>query len=173
MEAPMARTDDHLMHWLRDAHAMEQQAEMMLRMLADRIENYPEFSQRLDEHVQETRQQAQTVSDCIRRRGGDVSALKDTVGKTIGWGQGLSGFFAGDEIVKAALSAYTFKEMEIAAYAILIAAANAAGDRETAQACGGIIRQEEEMASFLRKSLPWVTTKFLGLEERPGATAKY
>jgi ferritin-like metal-binding protein YciE len=166
------KTDQHMMDWLRDAHAMEQQAEMMLRTLADRIENYPEFSQRLEEHVQETREQAELLSDCIRRRGGDTSKLKDTVAKTIGWGQGISGFFAGDEIVKAALATYTFKEMEIAAYDILIAAANALDDRQTAEACGRIIRQEEDMAAFLRKNLPWVTTKFLGLERTEGPTAK-
>ena len=32
---------EHLLDWLRDAHAMEQQAEQMLKAQAARIEHYP------------------------------------------------------------------------------------------------------------------------------------
>lgn len=37
----MASAQERLMEWLRDAHAMKQQAETMLSSLASRIENYP------------------------------------------------------------------------------------------------------------------------------------
>src|SRR5690606_36737977 len=37
----MTEPREHLLHWLRDAHAMEQQAERMLKAQASRIENYP------------------------------------------------------------------------------------------------------------------------------------
>src|SRR5690554_5885107 len=34
---------DHLLDWLRDAHAMEQQAEKMLQGMAQRLEHYDEL----------------------------------------------------------------------------------------------------------------------------------
>ena len=37
----MANADEHLNQWLRDAHAMEQQAEEMLSAQASRLEHYP------------------------------------------------------------------------------------------------------------------------------------
>ena len=39
----MATVDERLNEWLRDAHAMEEQAEQMLSATASRIENYPEL----------------------------------------------------------------------------------------------------------------------------------
>ncbi|SUG47546.1 YciE [Salmonella enterica subsp. arizonae] len=34
---------EHYHDWLRDAHAMEKQAESMLESMASRIENYPDI----------------------------------------------------------------------------------------------------------------------------------
>ncbi len=39
----MAEPQENLMDWLRDAHAMEQQAEQMLKAQAARIEHYPQL----------------------------------------------------------------------------------------------------------------------------------
>ncbi len=41
----------HLEDWLRDAHAMENQAEKMLKAHASRLENYPLLQRRIEEHV--------------------------------------------------------------------------------------------------------------------------
>src|SRR3546814_6791992 len=46
----MATAEEHLMDWLRDAHAMEEQAEKMLRATAGRLENYPDLKARLESH---------------------------------------------------------------------------------------------------------------------------
>ena len=40
-------SDERLLHWLRDAHAMEKQAETMLSGMEGRIENYPHLRRRL------------------------------------------------------------------------------------------------------------------------------
>ena len=37
----MSNTEERLLQWLRDAHAMEKQAEQMLSGLAGRIKSYP------------------------------------------------------------------------------------------------------------------------------------
>ncbi len=43
---------EHYHDWLRDAHAMEKQAESMLESMASRIDNYPELRARIEQHLQ-------------------------------------------------------------------------------------------------------------------------
>ncbi|VEA60916.1 YciE [Salmonella enterica subsp. salamae] len=46
---------EHYHDWLRDAHAMEKQAESMLESMASRIENYPDIKARIEQHISETK----------------------------------------------------------------------------------------------------------------------
>jgi ferritin-like metal-binding protein YciE len=87
------------------------------------------------------------------------------------FGQGLSGIFADDEVIKGALVSYTFEQMEIASYNILIAAAEAGGDTTTAAVCSRILK-EEAMAKWLATQTPNLVRAFLQLEETPGVAAK-
>src|SRR3546814_20962275 len=66
----MATAEEHLMDWLRDAHAMEEQAEKMLRATAGRLENYPDLKARLESHAPETHRQAELREG--RAEGGRV-----------------------------------------------------------------------------------------------------
>lgn len=169
----MATAEERLMEWLRDAHAMEEQAETMLGSLAQRIKNYPEVKAQVQRHLEETRRQAETLRECIERRGGDTSSVKDLTGKLVAMGQGLSGLVVGDEIVKGTMACYTFEHMEIASYSVLIAAADAVGDFETRAACERSLREEEAMADWLKQHLATVTGSYLGREEAPGVVAKH
>jgi ferritin-like metal-binding protein YciE len=169
----MASAEENLLDWLRDAHAMEQQAETLLQKTASRLENYPALKAGLETHIEETREQARLVKTCIDRRGSDTSALKDIGGKVTAMAQGLSGLFVSDEVVKASMASYTFEHMEIASYRILITAADAVGDTETSRICQQILKQEEAMAAWLADQLPQVTRQFLQLAETPGETAKH
>lgn len=169
----MATVDKTLLDWLRDAHAMERQAEQMLTGMAQRIENYPQLKAQVERHIEETRNHANLVQQCVERHGGGISKVKDIAGKLIGLGQALSGLFVSDEIVKGALVGYSFEHMEIASYEILIAAADEAGDIETKRVCEGILQQEKAMASWLEQHLPELTREFLRRDAAPGATAKH
>ncbi len=169
----MASAEERLLEWLRDAHAMEEQAETMLSGMASRIENYPELKTKLERHLDVTRRQAKRVRECIERRNGSTSTIKDATGKMVAMGQAMSGMFVGDEIVKGSMASYTFEHMEIAAYRILIGAARVVGDAQTQRVCEEILAEEEEMAGWLEDNLPAVTQKYLRLEETPGATAKH
>jgi ferritin-like metal-binding protein YciE len=168
----MAAIQDNLLDWLRDAHAMEKQAETMLSSTAERLENYPELRAKLEEHCEETRQQGLLLSQCLERLGEDPSTMKDVIGKTMATAQGFSGVFAADEVVKAAMASYTFEHMEIAAYRTLIAAAEAAGDAETKRICEFILPQEVAMAKWLDEHLPQVTQQFLQRDSDPDVKAK-
>lgn len=161
----MTAKEDRLMQWLRDAHAMEVQAETMLTRQAGRIENYPELKKRIEQHIDETKSQADRIEKCIDRRGGDTSVMKDVAGTTTGMAQAMSGMFTGDEIVKGAMADYTFEHFEIASYEAIKAAAEEVGDKETSKVCDEILREEKAMASWLADHLPDVTQRYLERED--------
>lgn len=147
--------------WLRDAHAMEEQAETMLNSQAVRIENYPNLKARTEQHYQETQHQKRRLEACIERRGASSSSLKDIAGKFTAMIQGMSGAFADDEVVKGVLASYTFEHMEIASYRILVAAAEADGDMETANVCEEICAEEEAMAAWLADNMGEIAVQHL------------
>ncbi|NYE59470.1 ferritin-like metal-binding protein YciE [Duganella sp. 1224] len=62
--------------------------------------------------------------------------------------------------------------MEIASYTVLIAAAQAAGDPTTEEACRKIIAQEHAMAAWMLKNLPAIASAFLARSATPGVEAK-
>jgi ferritin-like metal-binding protein YciE len=169
----MVSTEGRYLQWLRDAHAMEEQAQQMLSGTARRIKNYPELKAQLERHLEQTRRHTDMVRRCIERRGTRTSTLKNTAAKLVAIGQVLSGLFVGDEIIKASLATYTFEQMEIGSYRILIATAEALGDAETKLVCEQILREEENMARWLEENLPSVTRQYLDRERTPGVTAKH
>jgi len=168
----MTNSKERLVQWMRDAHAMEKQAERILETEAGRIENYPELKAQLERHLDETRQQAERLSKRLEQLGGGTSTTKDVLGKMMGFAQGLSGLFAGDEVLKASLANCTFEHMEIASYKMLIAAAEEAGDPESKRVCEQNLREEEAMARWLGDHLGSMTRQFL-VREASRATAKH
>jgi ferritin-like metal-binding protein YciE len=46
-----AKAEEDLMAWLRNAHAMEEQAVTMLEALAGRTGDYPEVKARIKQHL--------------------------------------------------------------------------------------------------------------------------
>ncbi len=163
---------EHFLDWLRDAHAMEEQAETMLTTMESRIENYPELRARITQHIQETRHQAERLRHCIQQMGGDTSALKDVAGKFMATMQGFSGAMATDEVVKGGMFSYAFEHMEIAAYRNLITAANLLGEAGIAQVCEQILAEEIAMAAWLEDNMGAVATQFLQRSETSPSQAK-
>jgi ferritin-like metal-binding protein YciE len=168
----MPEAREWLIQWLRDAHAMEEQAETMLNGQLSRIENYPELSDQIKKHLEETKGQAARLKQCLDRIGEGSSSLKDAGGKLMAMGQSISGVFAGDEVMKGSLASYTFEHMEIASYNILIAAANAVGESEVARVCEQNLREEEAMAEWLKEHIAGTTEQFLSRAESDSDRAK-
>jgi len=167
----MATAEERLMEWLRDAHAAEKQAETMLSGMASRIEHYPDLKERVRMHLTETQNQARSLEECIKRRGGSVSLVKDTGGRLAGLGQALNGMFVGDEVMKGSIASYAFEAMEIASYQILISAAELVGDHQTAAACRKILAEEKAMAGWLENNIGALTEAYLAREKTPGVAA--
>ncbi len=164
--------NEYLDQWLRDAHAMEEQAETMLTSQAGRIEHYPELKAKIEQHIRETQSQAERIQTCLERRGTSTSGAKDIAGKFTAMMQGLSGTVMADEVLKGAMASYTFEHFEISAYRELVAAAELAGDAETRQVAEAILREEQAMADWLYEHLPQVTRQFLERSATEGTSAK-
>lgn len=172
MDSTHSRASKHLMDWLRDAHAMEEQAETMLNSMLSRVEHYPELHQRIQQHIEETRTQQGLVRQCIERRGGDTSLLKDLGGKVMATFQGFSGMFASDEVVKGCMFSFAFESLEIAAYSQIKEAADYLGDVETAAVCQQILEQERAMAHWLEVHSPELVRVFLARADEGHPQAK-
>lgn len=160
----MTDKNEMLNQWLRDAHAMEKQAEQMLSGQAGRLEHYPQLRERIERHIRETASQAERLEQCLKARGSSPSTVKDVMGQAVAMMQGLGGVFAGDEVIKGAMAGYVFEHMEIASYRILVHAARSVGDEKTAQVCEAICKEEEAMAAWLADHLPEVTRTYLARE---------
>ena len=168
----MTHASERLVQWMRDAHAMEKQAETILENEAKRIENYPELKAQIDHHLEETRRQAERLKVRIDQLDGGTSAAKDAMGSLMGFAQGMSGMFAGDEVLKGSLANYAFEHMEIASYKMLIATAEEVGDTETKRVCEENLREEQAMASWLDNHIGSMTRQFIARESL-GTTAKH
>lgn len=140
--------------WLNDAYAMERALEETLERHAKDAESSPEVRARIERHIEETRQQAETVRGCIESLNGSVSGAKSMLANMFGVAQGMANKPAGDTMVKNALADYAAEHFEIASYRGLIEAARQIGEEEIATKLTGILRQEEDMARFLEEKLP-------------------
>lgn len=147
--------------WLRDAHAMEQQAEVVIQAQLNRLENYPAMKMRLEQHLRETEGHIAELDRLLEGFGDDGSLVKDLMSKVRGAAQSMMTVFAGDEVMKNALGDYIFEAMEIASYKILIAAAEELGLDDAAQTFKRILAEELAMAAWLDENLPAVTRSFI------------
>lgn len=158
-------THETWIDWLRDAHAMEAQAETMLNAQIGRLETYPAVKMRMEQHLRETEAQRAALRRLLESHGESASGLKDTMGKIMAAGQGLSGVFASDEVMKGALAGYTFEHMEIASYRMLIAGAQELGLTDAVAVLEPILQEEIAMADWLGENLAPLTRSFLARSE--------
>ncbi|AEA62570.1 ferritin-like domain-containing protein [Burkholderia gladioli] len=162
--------DEHLDEWLRDAHAMEEQAGTLLTAMARRLEHYPELKARIEQHLGDTREQQRLVRECVGRRGSDVSVLKDFGARSLAALQAFTAMFSTDEVIKNAISGFAFENFEVAAYRTLITAARAAGDAQTLAICERILSEEVAMANWMEQHLPEIVNAYLARSQAEAST---
>lgn len=158
---------DQLLTSLRNAHAMEAQAETMLKGQAGRLENYPELLARVERHIEETQNQKQLVGRCLEQLGDSPSGIKDAGGKMMAMGQSLSGMAFDDEVLKGVIASYAFEHFEIASYRMLVAMAEHCGERDIQRTCESILKEEEGMAAWLEQHMPDITQDFMARLDHP------
>lgn len=147
--------------WLKDAHSMETALIPVLENHANDAKDSPEIQARLLQHIDETRNHAERLRQCITNLGDDVSAVKQVIGSITGAMQSVSTAPFVDEPVKNFLADYAAENFEVASYTSLIAAAQALGETQVAAVCERNLQEDQAMAQWLQDNIPHVTQVFL------------
>jgi len=140
-----------LLAYLRDVHALEGQAERLLKAGAERVDDeYLEAAFR--EHLVETRRHRERIEGLLEERGARPSLVKDAALKA--GGLNLSAFFAAqpDSTTKLAGFAFAFEHLEVAAYELLQRVAARVGDEGVVAAAAEILAEERRAAERVAES---------------------
>lgn len=143
-----------LITYLQDAYAMEHQIIQMLEGQVKDTKQYPQIQARIQQHLDETRMHEQRMAERLNAYSEKPSSVKSFGANLIG---NLIGTAAGgrtDALSKAARDDYMTEHMEIAAYELLIATAQIAGDTDTIRAAQANLSDEIRMADWLEQHLP-------------------
>jgi ferritin-like metal-binding protein YciE len=152
---------ENIRDWLRDAHAMEEQAEKLFSGQADRLRDYPGLSAKLETEVNYIKEHQRLLTSRIDQLGTSTSVIKDVAGKVVAAAQNFSGIMVSDEPVKGILALHTFTQMAIGSYKILVSAAEASADLDTKSICQTILDHTENRAAWIETELDSVTRTFL------------
>jgi ferritin-like metal-binding protein YciE len=162
---------DLLVVGLRDAHAMERHAVVVLEGQLPGLREFPAFRDRVATHVAESRAQAARLAAALADRGAVPSEPNDATAAALGFGEAAETQAAPDAPVKALLADSMFEHLEIAAYRALLEMAELAGAPELRPALETSLREEEAMADWLTGRLPEVTRRFVALRAGVAAPA--
>jgi ferritin-like metal-binding protein YciE len=158
-------SDKKLVSWLRDAYAIEQQAETALRKYADASRDYPSLNAKLVEHAAETHKHKEWIESCLKALGQSHSGFESVVGRILGAGQTAASALLGDALLTNAAATYALEHLEVATYTASVAAAEKAGKEDVARICREILKEDSAMASWLLGQLPQLTQRYLGRSE--------
>ncbi len=143
--------DAQLVKYLTDAHAIEAQAEQLLKR-GRKIAGDEQLAALYGEHLDETRGQQVRLEERLDAHGSSPSALKDAAMRlgALNWGA----FFQAqpDTPGKLCAFAFAFEHLEIGGQEQLLRVARRAGDEETVRVVEGIIAEERSMAARLAAS---------------------
>lgn len=152
---------DLFVSWLNDAYSMEQSITQVLENHVKDAKDHPQLQAKLQEHLDQTRHHADLVKECLQRLGESPSAVKSTLANVMGRMQGISTGMAKDELVKDSILDYATEYFEIASYRDLIVAGQELGYQECVDSFKEILREEEDMASWLQRQSPMLVQETL------------
>jgi ferritin-like metal-binding protein YciE len=159
---------DLLVVGLRNAHAMENQAEELMERQVERSGEFPEVQTKLRAHLNETRQQKLRLEECLKEFGESTSTIKDAAMTFTGNLAAAGHAMAKDEILKNALANNAFENYEIAAYKSLLAISRLLGASVTGP-LEQSLREEEAMASWIDSHVDEITLAYLRKAEAEAA----
>ncbi len=156
---------------LRNAHAMEHQAQEIMERQSERLTDYPDVQRKVRQHLTETREQIRRLDDWLKSVGENPSTLKDTAMSLLGNLAALGHAAADDEILKNTFANEAFEHYEIAAYKSLLTLCDRAGMTGAAPALQASLNEEERMAAWIDEHVADVTLQYLSKEEREANAA--
>jgi ferritin-like metal-binding protein YciE len=153
---------------LKNAHAMERQAQEMLERQVERMGKYPDFKAKLREHLGETKAQIKRLEKLLSDLDSSPSVMKDAV---LAFGANVAAVghaMAGDEVLKNTFAHNALEHYEIAAYKSLLVLAEAAGIR-VKTVLQESLHEEERMAAWVDKNVEPITLAYLEQEQKAAA----
>jgi ferritin-like metal-binding protein YciE len=146
---------------LRNAHAMESQAESLLNRQIERLDSFPDLKARMQAHLQETRTQQSRLDQILADLGESGSTMKDSALSFLGNLAAAAHMPAQDEVLKNSLASFAFENYETAAYKSLITVAEQVGAQNAIAPLKQSCSEEEAMAQFLQNNLDSVTKRYM------------
>ncbi len=143
--------DAVLLAYLRDVHALEEQAEKLLEAGAERVDD-DHLEAAFREHLGETQRHRERIASLLEERGAGPSLVKDALLKV--GALNLSAFFGAqpDSTTKLAGFGFAFEHLEVAAYELLQRVAARAGDEGVVTAAEEILVEERQAAKRVAES---------------------
>ena len=146
---------DQLISWLNDAHAMEQGLIPILENHATDLDGeLPEAATRIRAHIDETRNHAARIEECLALLGTTPSSVKSTASYVMGTAESVVTAMFNDELIKNVLMDFASEQFEVAAYTALVAAAEELGEMEVARLCEENRREDQLMAAWFERQIP-------------------
>lgn len=152
-----------LIHYIQDAYGMENQIVEVLEKQVKDTKQYPMISQRIQEHLEATKQHRARMEQRLQAYDEKPSAIKGLMTNLMGNMQGALGGAQSDTLAMQARNDFVVENFEIASYALLISTAELYGDVETVRACEMNLRDELVMREWLQNHV--VEAGFLSLQQ--------
>lgn len=146
---------------LRNQHAVENQAIKLLERQLGRLENYPEMSDRMRRHIEESKGQARRIEELLSSLGTSESSIKDTALSFVGNMLALGHAPAADEVIKNTLANFAFEHYEIASYRSLLTLAEPSRQQRAIPLLQESLREEEAMAEWIADHIAPTTLRFV------------
>lgn len=153
---------------LHNTHALESQGLQQMESQIKGLQNYPEYSQVLQNHIGVTRGQLRRLEQAMGDLGETPSTLKETVTNIAGQVGAAVHALAQDETLKNLYAGYAYQYDQIAAYRSLIVFAETAGHAGHVAGFRQAIEEETRGAQAVDGIIEPVTRKYIELTLRGG-----
>ena len=151
---------EYIRIWLRDAHALEEQADQLFTEQVQSFKDSEVLSEKLKAELVSITENKIILSIRIQQLGSGTSVIKDIAAKIIAKAKNIYAM-ANQDPVKRALTLHAITYMTIGICRVIIAAAAVAGDNETRRLCEQILNNLCSRARWIESAIADVTKLFL------------
>ena len=146
---------------LRNAHALETEAEQIIKRQLERLTDYPQMVAMLRTHLQETERQKERLDQILGSMSESTSTLKEGAMTVMGNLAALAHAPADDEVLKNTFADLAFENYEIAAYKSLITMAQSCGAANAQGLLQQSLQEEQRMAQWIDDHVEEITRQYM------------